>query len=232
MVFVFNGFDTEEKDGKGSGGALHVGTILLQLPLKEGEQNKIPAIRIKHPPKKLSTETERRDVYVDEQRFSGEPYYCTQTGNHVLVVNQSRIEYFPEMDPQSRAEKKRRELEEAQRQQAEAERKERERLEAAAAAMAAKSAVVKIGTIVVQPAIPRESPVVAEKMVLDVYGSRIDAEEPITPYMLTNSGKKIKVKDRSQIRFSRAEEEEERLEEERRAEEALGLIGKYVPGLC
>lgn len=128
---------TNDKKMQEEGEVVHVGTILLQVSAASGgaatSQPVVPATTTTTgaapAPAPRSTETERRDVYVNDSRFKGAPYYFTHTGNHVLVVDQSRIDYFPKMDPHSREVARRIKYEAERPMREEAERKERERIE-------------------------------------------------------------------------------------------------------
>lgn len=64
-----------------------VGTILLTIPLVESSEDEACV---------KGTTTERRDVFCSPEKCYGEPYYLSHTGNKVLVLDRSRIDYFPD----------------------------------------------------------------------------------------------------------------------------------------
>lgn len=187
---------------KGEEEVEHVGVIFLQIA-NDGQQKEYIEVS---PTMVGNREMEKRDVFCSLKSLE-KPFYLTHTGNKVLVVDPSRIEYFEGKDPKSKLEARllKEEQERLERERLEALKKEEERRQAELA-LGRPLDDVKIGTIVVQYALKPGQLVSSDKEVLDVFcrpARHQDGElvEEGKPYMITKTGKKIEVQNRSDIRI-------------------------------
>lgn len=195
-----------------------VGTIMLKMGERgyEGAKygEKAPYHSDFGSEKSRETEEERQVYASRRSRF--EPYYLTQTGNRVLVVDSSRIRRFPGEESLIKKEELRRSEEQAERdREAEEERKKRKAekrrkkmlREALAQHMESEDTGddVKIGTIVVQKKLGPGERLTCAKEILDVYyhpkEEEDSDEEEIKPYMVTSKKKKVFVANKADIRY-------------------------------
>lgn len=180
----------------------HVGVIFLQIA-HDGQKREYIEVS---PTMVGNREMESRDVFCSEKSLE-KPFYLTHTGNRVLVVDPSRIEYFQGKDPKSKLEARRlkEERDRIEKERVEALRKEEER-RLAELALGRPLDDVKIGTIVVQYALKPGQLLTSDKEVLDVFCKPTRTEDGVCfdegkPYMITKTGKKIEVQNRGDIRL-------------------------------